>query len=114
MLKSYIEDAVFNRDTKRLLAYYRRVLPGSLHDGDEFGARHLVYKYRNKKDKLWKRLETKYGFPVPDKWDDSTGDTQNFEKSAVGNDEEIDLDSEEQSDVGEDNISADESGDAEL
>lgn len=26
----------------------------------------MVWKYTNKKDKLWKRLETKYGFPVPE------------------------------------------------
>jgi hypothetical protein len=64
MVKSYVEERVFERDTKRLLAYYKHVVPGSIMDGDEHNARYLVWKYRGKKDKLWKRLETKYGEPV--------------------------------------------------
>ena len=69
LVKSYWEDAVFQRDTKRVLAYYRRAVPGSMHDGDEHGARYLVYKYRNKKAKLWTRLEKKYDYPIPEDWD---------------------------------------------
>mmetsp|Transcript_21010 Transcript_21010/g.30276 ORF Transcript_21010/g.30276 Transcript_21010/m.30276 type:complete len:796 (+) Transcript_21010:1-2388(+) len=64
LVKSYWEEHVFNRDTARLLTYYKNVLPGSLADGDERNARYLVWKYRNKKQKLWKRLEVKYGEPV--------------------------------------------------
>lgn len=64
MVKSYVEERVFERDTKRLLAYYKHVVPGSIMDGDEHNARYLVWKYRGKKNKLWKRLETKYGEPV--------------------------------------------------
>lgn len=64
MVKSYVEERVFERDTRRLLAYYKHVVPGSIMDGDEHNARYLVWKYRGKKNKLWKRLETKYGEPV--------------------------------------------------
>jgi hypothetical protein len=64
LVKSWWEDRVFERDTKRLLAYYKHVIPGSLSDGDLHNARYLVYKYRNKKEKLWKNLEKKYGYPV--------------------------------------------------
>jgi hypothetical protein len=65
LLKSYWEDVVFERDTRRVLAFYRRAVPGSMHDGDEHGARYLVYKYRHKKPKLWVRLEKKYEYAVP-------------------------------------------------
>jgi len=36
----------------------------------------MVYKYRNKKDKLWKVLETKYGISVTDDYShlDEKGD----------------------------------------
>ena len=64
LVKSWWEDRVFQRDTRRLLAYYKNVIPGSLSDGDLHNARYLAYKYRNKKEKLWKNLEKKYGFPV--------------------------------------------------
>jgi len=64
LVKSYWEQHVFERDTRRLLAYYKHVLPGSLLDGDEQNARYVVYKYRNKKEKLWRGLEKKYDEPV--------------------------------------------------
>ena len=64
MVKSYMEEKIFERDTKRLLAYYKHAVPGSIMDGDEHNAQYLVWKYRGKKDKLWKRLESKYGIPV--------------------------------------------------
>lgn len=64
MVKSYVEERVFERDTKRLLTYYKHVVPNSIMDGDEHNARYLVWKYRGKKDRLWKRLENKYGEPV--------------------------------------------------
>lgn len=64
-IKSYWDDYVLNRDTKRLLAFYKHVVPDSIHDGDEGTARWLVYKYSGKKHKLWDSLEKKYGVPVP-------------------------------------------------
>ena len=41
-------------------------------DGDVNNARYVIYKYRNKKEKLWKGLEKKYDIPVylEDEWED--------------------------------------------
>lgn len=64
LFKSYWEDHVLERDTKRLLLFYKFALPGSIHDGDEHSARYIAWKYRGKKEKLWKSLEKKYGEPV--------------------------------------------------
>jgi hypothetical protein len=64
LFKSYWDDFVLKRDTKRLLAYYKHVLPGSIHDGDEHSAMYTCYKYRHTKAKLWRNLEKKYGEPV--------------------------------------------------
>mmetsp|Transcript_32140 Transcript_32140/g.53103 ORF Transcript_32140/g.53103 Transcript_32140/m.53103 type:complete len:799 (-) Transcript_32140:40-2436(-) len=64
LVKSYWEEAVFEHDTKRLLAYYKHVMPGTMSDGDLQNARYLVWKYRGKKNKLWKRLEKKYEVAV--------------------------------------------------
>jgi hypothetical protein len=64
-VKSWYEEYTMNRDTRRLLAYYRNVLPGTINDGDERTARWLVYKYSGKRDKLWESLEKKYDIPVP-------------------------------------------------
>ena len=77
LVKSFVEERIFQRDTERVLAYYKRVAPNSLHDGNEHGARYLVWKYKGKKDKLWRRLEAKYGMPVKHAWewdDDEAGD----------------------------------------
>ena len=72
-MKSYWEEAVFERDTRRLLAYYKHVIPGSMSDGDEHNARYLVWKYRGKKEKLWRSFEKKYGSPVllEHEWEDT-------------------------------------------
>ena len=64
LIKSYWEERVFNRDTVKLLAYYKNVVPGSFQDGDEHNARYLVWKYRGNKAKLWRVLEKKYGQEV--------------------------------------------------
>lgn len=64
LFKSYWDEYVLERDTKRLLAYYKHVVPGSFHDGDDHTARYTCYKYRGKKASLWRRLEKKYGQPV--------------------------------------------------
>lgn len=47
-----------------MLAFYKHVVAGSFHDGDIHNARYTCYKYRNKKAKLWRNLEKKYGVPV--------------------------------------------------
>jgi hypothetical protein len=64
LFKSYWDEHVLERDTKRLLAFYKHMVPGSFHDGDEHNARYTCYKYRNKKSSLWRKLEKKYGEPV--------------------------------------------------
>lgn len=64
LIKSYWEERVFDRDTNRLLAYYKFTVPGSFQDGDNHNARYLVWKYRKNKEKLWRVLEKKYGEPV--------------------------------------------------
>ena len=87
MFKSWYEDYQFNTDTDKLLAYYKHVSPGSLADGDRNQARYLVWKYRGRSDKLWKRLETKYGVPVPDKWDDEETETEEEEEVVQLDDE---------------------------
>ncbi len=48
----------------RVLAFYKNVAPGSINDGDKGNAYYLVWKYKGKKAKLWRRLEAKYGYPV--------------------------------------------------
>mmetsp|Transcript_11461 Transcript_11461/g.23475 ORF Transcript_11461/g.23475 Transcript_11461/m.23475 type:complete len:888 (+) Transcript_11461:175-2838(+) len=69
MVKSYMEEKIFDRDVERVLAFYKHAAPGSISDGDERNARWLVYKYKGKKDKLWRRLEAKYGVPVRHSWE---------------------------------------------
>lgn len=54
-------------------------------DGDEHNARYLVWKYRGKKDKLWKRLETKYGAAVLDIYEYPEKEEANEEDEEVEN-----------------------------
>ena len=69
LVKSYVEERIFERDTQRVLAYYKHAAPNSFHDGDERQARYLVWKYKGKKDRLWRRLEVKYNVPVRHAWE---------------------------------------------
>lgn len=86
MFKSWYDDYRFQADTAKLLAYYGHVVPDTLAAGDEGQARYLVYKYRGRIDKLWRRLEVKYGVAVPDSWEDEN------EVHEVDINEEVDLD----------------------
>lgn len=87
LVKSFVEERIFERDTRRLLTYYKHAIPGSLADGDIHNARYLVWKYRGKKEKLWKALEIKYGIPVlhAHEWEDekdaSAEDTDDDEEN---------------------------------
>ena len=87
-----MEEKIFQRDTERVLAYYKHVAPNSINDGDERNARYLVWKYKGKKDKLWRRLETKYGVPVrhAHEWDDDE------EENVKEEEEEENLDDEDE------------------
>lgn len=93
MVKSYWDERVFKRDTSKLLAYYKHAVPGSYQDGDFHNARYLVWKYKGKKNKLWRRLESKYGVEVKEEWEWPEDEEEN--KST---DEEVvdDLDGEEE------------------
>lgn len=87
LLKSYWEERVFERDTKRLLLYYKKAVPGSLHDGNQHNSRYLVWKYSKKKAKLWRSLEVKYEIPVPELWE-LEKEFKDFEMPEVEIDEE--------------------------
>mmetsp|Transcript_46248 Transcript_46248/g.46937 ORF Transcript_46248/g.46937 Transcript_46248/m.46937 type:complete len:119 (-) Transcript_46248:126-482(-) len=73
MVKSYWDEHIFERDTRRLLAYYKHAIPGSMLDGNVQNARYVVYKYRKKKATLWRGLEKKYDTKVllEHEWEDS-------------------------------------------
>jgi hypothetical protein len=94
-VKSYVDERIFDRDTERVLAYYKRAAKNSMHDGDVRGARYLVWKYKGKKDKLWRRLEVKYGIPVKHawEWDDEDDEGGNKNDEAPNEEDEAeDLD----------------------
>jgi hypothetical protein len=94
LLKSYWEEYVLNRDTAKLLAYYRHVLPGSISDGDHRNAMHIVYRYRHNKAALWKKIETKYGVPMREAHEWEGYDEKGVSKD--GTDEgEVNLDGED-------------------
>ena len=97
LVKSYVEERIFERDTQRVLAYYKHASPNSFHDGDERQARYLVWKYKGKKDALWRRLEAKYGVPVKHawEWDDEEEDGAKDDDEAAE-----DLDDGEEGDEG--------------
>ncbi len=59
-----MEDRIREHDVKRILAFYKHNASGTISDGDRHNAYYLCWKYKGKKDRLWKRLEKKYGQPV--------------------------------------------------
>ncbi|EJK53760.1 hypothetical protein THAOC_26730, partial [Thalassiosira oceanica] len=56
-----------------------------VHDGDERQARYLVWKYKGKKEALWRRLEAKYGVKVLNEWE---WPEEEEEQGADGSEEE--------------------------
>ena len=96
LIKSYWEERVFERDTKRLLTYYKHAAPNTLADGDLQNSRYLVWKYRHKKQALWKRLEKKYGVPVLNEWEwEVESETKDDESEEENLDEEKETNQEE-------------------
>jgi len=93
LVKSYWDDHILNKDTRRLLAYYKHALPGTMLDGDFHNARYVAYKYRHKKNTLWKLLEKKYDVKVLEEheWDDFEDQKSNDESE----EEHEDLDEED-------------------
>ena len=99
-----MEERIFERDTQRVLAYYKHAAPNSFHDGDERQARYLVWKYKGKKDKLWRRLETKYNVPVKHAWE-WEDDEEDAEKKEEDEPEDLDGESKDKTDEdGEDEL----------
>jgi hypothetical protein len=94
LLKSYWEEYVLNRDTAKLLAYYEHVIPGSISDGDQRSAMHIVYRYRHNKAALWTKIETKYGVPMREahEWE---GYTEESEGAADESEVNLDADAAE-------------------
>ena len=104
LVKSFVEERIFERDTQRVLAYYKHAAPNSFHDGDERQARYLVWKYKGKKDKLWRRLETKYNVPVKHAWE-WEDDEEDAEKKEEDEPEDLDGESKDKTDEdGEDEL----------
>merc|ERR1711971_239468 len=99
MVKSVLDERIRKYDVKKILAYYKHVDPNSMNDGDERNAHYLCWKYKGKKNKLWKRLETKYGQPMrePHEWGDEEEEegggaaTENVGGSDDDEEEEVDL-----------------------
>ncbi|KAL3800573.1 hypothetical protein ACHAWO_009817 [Cyclotella atomus] len=96
LIKSYVEEKIFERDTQRVMAFYKHAAPNSFHDGDERQARYLVWKYKGKKDALWRRLEAKYGQPVRHawEWDDEEEEEKKEDKQEEADD--LDVEGEDQ------------------
>ena len=90
-VKSFVDDRIRKRDVKKILAYYKHAAPGTIHDGDEHHAHYLAWKYQGKKDKLWKRLESRYSIRVRevDEWDeeDDQGNAEEEEEQNLDGDE---------------------------
>jgi len=94
LVKSYLEEYFFDRDVDRLVAYYSHVMPDSMMAGDRHNAMGVVWKYRYNKQKLWRRLEAKYGVPVRQPWEwDGVKEDKNEEEPEV---EDLDEDEKNQ------------------
>lgn len=77
------------------MAYYKHAAPNTFHDGDIRQARYLVWKYKGKKDALWRRLEAKYGVPVKHAWEWDDYEEEQKAKKKEEEEEAEDLDGEE-------------------
>ncbi len=72
MAKSYFGEKSREACAERVLAFYKRASPNSINDGDKHNAHFVCYKYRGRTEKLYKKLEKKYGIPVKEvhEWED--------------------------------------------
>lgn len=95
MLKSYVGEKSRENCAAKVLAFYKRAAPNTINDGDIHHAHYTCYKYRGKFDKLYKKLEKKYGFPVREvhEWDD-----EEEEEDVVEEEQEENLDDEKKGD----------------
>jgi RNase H-fold protein (predicted Holliday junction resolvase) len=76
MTKSYVDERNRERCAQKILAYYKRASPNTINDGDQHHAHYTCYKYRGKVNKLYKKLEKKYGVVMKevDEWEDEVED----------------------------------------
>ena len=65
-------------------------------DGDLHNARYLVWKYRGKKEKLWRNLEKKYGEPVLHEWEWPEPEEEAEQPAAEEEPEDLDEENKEQ------------------
>jgi len=72
MAKSYLGEKEREKCALKVLAYYKRAATNSINDGDEHHAHYTCYKYRGKTEKLYKKLERKYGILMREahEWED--------------------------------------------
>lgn len=72
MAKSYLGERERERCAEKVLAFYKHATPNTINDGDKNNAHYTCYKYRGKTDKLYRKLERKYGIAVREvhEWDD--------------------------------------------
>jgi hypothetical protein len=60
--RTYTVTHVFSYNTRKLHRYYQFEVKKKINSIQE--ARYIVYTYQDKEDKLWEKLERKYGIPV--------------------------------------------------
>mmetsp|Transcript_10111 Transcript_10111/g.12811 ORF Transcript_10111/g.12811 Transcript_10111/m.12811 type:complete len:833 (+) Transcript_10111:143-2641(+) len=96
LIKSYVDDVIRKNCVQRVLGFYRHNAANTINDGDEYNANYVCYKYKGKKAKLWKRLETKYGAPVLTLQEYEELDAKIAEEKAKEEEEKVDLDEEEE------------------
>ncbi len=98
-MKSFVDERIREHDVKRILAYYKSVAPGTINDGDKGNAYYLCWKYKGKKAKLWKRLETKYGSPVLTLKEYEEIEAEAAAKAKEEEEENVDLDDEQKEEL---------------
>lgn len=90
MVKSYVGERQRELCAAKVLAFYKRAAPNTINDGDEHHAHYTCYKYRGNVEKLYKKLERKYGMPVLEvhEWEDE----ETTEESSEEEEQEENLD----------------------
>ena len=84
---------------KRILAFYKHVAPNTINDGDKGNAYYLCWKYKGKKNKLWRRLETKYDQPVLTLKEYEELEAEAAAKAKEEEEENLDLDDEKKEEL---------------
>lgn len=90
MVKSYLGEKNREECAERVLAFYKRASPNSINDGDKHNAHYVCYKYRGRTEKLYKKLEKKYGMRVKEvhEWEDEEEPEEEQEENLDDNDKD--------------------------